>query len=82
MDSKTCQCIELKWECWIKEYDSNNPDLVPGLWFSIECASCGEMKFFPHAEVDESSVPKEILARGMAWLKRQREKESSQTDQS
>ena len=73
MDKKACECVELKWECWVKEYDSANPDFTPGLWFSTECASCGEVKFTPHAEIDESRIPEEILARGLAWLKRQGE---------
>ena len=82
MDKKSCQCVELKWECWIKEYDSDNPDFITGLWFSTECAACGDMQFIPHAELDESKIPKEILARGLAWLKRQEEEKSSQIQES
>lgn len=70
MDEKTCKCLEVKWECWIKEYDSNQPDIAPSLWFSTECVLCGATNFTPHAEIDESTIPKEILERGLKGLKR------------
>lgn len=70
MDKKTCQCMEVKWECWVKEYDSDQIDFTPTLWFSTECASCGATAFMPHAELDESAIPKDILERGLKGLKR------------
>lgn len=73
MDKKTCECVEFKWECWIKEYDSNQPDIIPSLWFSKECVLCGELNYIPHSEVDESIVPKHIIERGLLGLKRYRE---------
>lgn len=71
MDGKTCKCVEVKWECWVKEYDSDDPGFVPGLWFSTECLSCGATDFIPHAGLDESAIPREVLERGLKWLKRQ-----------
>lgn len=73
MKKKCCESEALTWECWIKEYDSDDPDFAPGLWFSMECAGCGAMDFIPHAELDEGAVPAEVLARGLKWLKRQGE---------
>lgn len=75
MDKNTCKCVEFKWECWIKEYDSNQPDIVPSLWFSTECVSCGKTDFIQHGEVDESLVPEHILERGLLGLKKYRESE-------
>ncbi len=69
MDKLACQCRELIWECWIKEYDSDVPDVLPSLWFSTECASCGAKTFKPHAEIDESVIPENILERGLKGLK-------------
>jgi len=70
MDKNTCQCVEVAWECWIKEYDSDVPDVPPSLWFSTECASCGAKTFRSHAELDESAIPKDILERGLKGMKR------------
>ncbi|MBI2400156.1 MAG: hypothetical protein HYV23_03740 [Deltaproteobacteria bacterium] len=70
MEKKNCQCVELIWESWIKEYDSDQPDFTPSLWFSTECASCGAKTFTPHAELDESTIPEHILERGLKGLKR------------
>lgn len=69
MDNKTCRCPDVRWECWIKEYDSDQPDFTPALWFSTECASCGKTDFKPHCELDESAIPKDILERGLKGLK-------------
>ena len=69
MEEKSCKCAEVKWECWIKEYDSDRPDFAPALWFSTECAACGAADFKPHSEIDESTIPKEILERGLKGLK-------------
>ncbi len=69
MEEKSCKCLEVKWECWIKEYDSDRPDFAPALWFSTECAACGATDFKPHSEIDESTIPKEILERGLKGLK-------------
>ena len=70
MEKKNCQCIDVKWESWIKEYDSDQPDFTPGLWFSTECASCGAKTFTPHGDLDESAIPQNILERGLKGLKR------------
>lgn len=70
MDKKNCRCTEVKWECWIKEYDSDQIDFTPALWFSTECVLCGATDFKPHGELDESTIPKDILERGLKGLKR------------
>lgn len=74
MDKDVCECVELIWECWIKEYDSDIPSVAPSLWFSTECASCGAKTFKPHAELDESAIPENILERGLMGLRRFGEK--------
>ncbi len=70
MDNNDCRCLEVKWECWIKEYDSDQPDFTPALWFSTLCLSCGKTDFKAHGELDESGIPKEVLERGLKGLKR------------
>lgn len=69
MEKKNCQCVELIWESWIKEYDSDQPDFTPSLWFSTECVSCGAKTFTPHGDLDESTIPEHILERGLKGLK-------------
>lgn len=74
MDMDVCRCVELTWECWVKEYDSDIPDVAPTLWFSTECATCGAKTFKPLAELDESEIPVDILERGRKGLRRLGEK--------
>lgn len=68
METNGCKCVEVKWECWIKEYDSGKP-VAPSLWFSTECVSCGATTFTPHSELDESTIPRHILERGLKGLR-------------
>lgn len=70
MDKYQCLCEEVKWECWIKEYDSDNPGLAPALWYSTECVKCGAMDFKAAGELDESLIPEKILERGRAYLRK------------
>lgn len=70
LDKNTCKCSEVEWECWLKEYDSEHPDVSPSLWFSTKCASCGAATFTPLSDLDESTIPKHILERGLKGLKR------------
>ena len=72
----TCPCSnKLNWECWIKVDHSDKPGIPSGLWFSSECVSCGKKTFTPHSDLDESTIPKDILERGLAWYSRQSLKE-------
>ncbi|WKZ34027.1 MAG: hypothetical protein QY316_06415 [Thermodesulfobacteriota bacterium] len=67
MEKDICPCSTLNWDCWIKVDHNAEPLIPPELWFSSECVECGKKNFAPHAELDEGTIPKDILERGRAW---------------